>query len=54
MKSKTCFTLIKQSGHLRKLENVENTHLQLVFSAFPMCSQMPIVFYCSVIQMYMA
>ena len=25
--------------------NVENTRLRLVFSTFPLCSQMPVVFY---------
>jgi len=29
--------------------NVENTSLQLMFSTFPSCSQMPVMFYHSVI-----
>ena len=39
------YTVIKHSGHLRTLEKC----LRLVFSTFPSCSQMPIVFYHSVI-----
>jgi len=31
------------------VENVENTRLRLVFSTFPLCSKMPVVFYHSVI-----
>ena len=31
------------------LQNVENSCLWLVFSTFPLCSQMPIVLYHSVI-----
>ena len=30
-------------------KNVENTRLRLMFSTFPSCSQMPVVFYHSVI-----
>ena len=30
--------------------NIENTRLRLVFSAFPLCSQIPVVFYHSVIR----
>ena len=49
-KPKRCITLIEHSGHLRTLEkSVENTRLWLVFSTFPLCSQMPVVFYHSVI-----
>ena len=36
----------KTLGHLR---NVQNTRLWLMFCAFPLCSQMPVVFYQSVI-----
>ena len=43
------YTVIKHYGHLRTSRNVENTHLWLVFSTFPLCSQMPVVFYHSVI-----
>ena len=43
------YTVIKHSGHLRTLEIFENTRLQLVFSTFPSCSQMPVVFFHSVI-----
>ena len=36
------YTVIKHSGHLRTLENVENTCLRSMFSTFPSCSQMPV------------
>ena len=42
--------VIKHPGHLRTLtRNDEDTRLRLVFSTFPWCSQMPVVFYHSVI-----
>ena len=40
---------MKLSRHLRHSRNVDNTRLWLVFSTFPPCSQMPVVFYHSVI-----
>ena len=40
------YTVIKHSVHLRTLEK---WGLRLVFSTFPSCSQMPVVFYHSVI-----
>ena len=36
------YTVIKQFGHLRTLEKCR---VRLVFSIFPSCSQMPVVFY---------
>ena len=39
-------SVIKHSGEHSR--NVESTHLHLMFSAFPSCSQMPVMFYYSV------
>ena len=39
------YTVIKHSSHLRTLEKCRNTRLRLVFSTFPSCSQIPVVFY---------
>ena len=44
------YTVIKHSEHLRTLEKCRNTRLPLVFSTFPSCSQMPVLFYHSVMQ----
>ena len=47
--SKLSITLITRSGHLRTLRSVENTRLRLLFSRFPLCSQVPVMFHHSVI-----
>ena len=49
-KPKPCITLWKNTPVIWEHKgNVENTSLGLVFSTFPLCSQMTIVFYHSVI-----
>ena len=35
------YTVTKHCGHLRTLKKCRNTHLRLVCSTFPSCSQMP-------------
>ena len=48
-KSKQCITLWKNSKHLRILKKWRKHSLRLKMSTFPPCSQMPVVFYHSVI-----
>ena len=43
------YTVIKHSGQLRTLNKCENRSLQLMFSTFFSCSQMPIMPYHSII-----
>ena len=39
------YTVMKHFGHLRTLDDVENTRPRLVFSLFPSFPQIPFVFY---------
>ena len=43
------YTVITHSGHLRTFEKSTKTRMRLLFSTFPSCFQMTIVFYHSVI-----